>query len=80
MEKINTTGCDTFVVCGIETHVCVNQTVLGLLALGKTVHVAVDAVGSRHDIDHSTGLRKMENAGAVITTTETVMFELAERA
>ena len=80
MEKVNKLGCDTFVVCGIETHVCINQTVLGLLSMGKTVHVVADAVGARHAVDHSTGLRKMENAGALITTTETVMFELAERA
>jgi hypothetical protein len=80
MEKINSLGCDTFVVCGIETHVCVNQTVLGLCAMGKTVHVVADAVAARHAIDHSTGLRKMENAGALLTTAETVMFELAERA
>jgi nicotinamidase-related amidase len=80
MEKINKLGCETFVVCGIETHICVNQTVLGLLAQGKTVHVVADAVGSRHAIDHSAGLRKMENAGALITSAETVMFELAERA
>ena len=80
MEKINTLGCDTFVVCGIETHVCINQTVLGLLSLGKTVHVVADAVGSRHAIDHTTGIRKMENAGALVTTTEMAMFELAERA
>jgi nicotinamidase-related amidase len=80
MAKVNKLGLDTFVVCGIETHVCVNQTVLGLCAMGKTVHVVADAVGSRHDIDHTAGLRKMENAGAIVTTTEMVMFELAERA
>jgi nicotinamidase-related amidase len=80
MEKVNKTGCDTFVICGIETHVCINQTALGLLSMGKTVHVVADAVGSRHAVDHSTGIRKMENAGAIVTTTETVMFELAERA
>jgi hypothetical protein len=80
MEKINKLGCDTFVICGIETHICVNQTALGLLSMGKTVHVVADAVGSRHAVDHSTGIRKMENAGAIVTTTETVMFELAERA
>jgi nicotinamidase-related amidase len=79
MEKVNKLGCDSFVVCGIETHVCVNQTVLGLLALGKTVHVVADAAGSRHSFDHSTGLRKMENAGALVTSTEMVMFELADR-
>jgi nicotinamidase-related amidase len=80
MEKVNKLGLDTFVVCGIETHICVNQTVLGLCAMGKTVHVIADAVGSRHSLDHTTGLRKMENAGAIVTTAETVMFELAERA
>jgi len=79
-EKLNKLGCDTFVVCGLETHVCVNQTVLGLLAMGKTVHVVADAMGSRHAIDHSIGIRKMENAGALITSTETVLFELAGRA
>jgi nicotinamidase-related amidase len=80
MEKVNKLGCDTFVVCGVETHVCVNQTVLGLIALGKTVHVVADAVGSRHALDHDTGIRKMENAGAIVTTAETVMFELADKA
>jgi nicotinamidase-related amidase len=79
-ERLNKIGCDTFVVCGIETHVCVNQTVLALLAMGKTVHVVADAVGSRHAIDQTVGMRKMENAGALVTSTETVLFELAGRA
>lgn len=68
------------VVCGIETHVCVNQTVHGLLASGMCVHVVADAVGSRHTLDHNLGLRKMEKSGALICTTEMCIFELAEKA
>jgi hypothetical protein len=68
------------VVCGIETHVCVNQTVLSLIERGMQVHVIADAVNSRHAFDHTIGLRKMELAGAHITTTEMCLFELVEKA
>ncbi len=67
-------------ICGIETHVCVNQTVLDLLDAGIEVHVARDAVGSRSPQNHETGLEKVERAGAVITTVETALFELVGRA
>ena len=67
-------------VCGIETHVCVQQTVLDLLANGFAVYVAVDAVGARHSIDHETALRRMEGGGAVLTTTEAALFEWCGRA
>jgi nicotinamidase-related amidase len=62
-------------VCGIETHVCVQQTVLDLLAAGFQVLVAADAVGSRHQIDHEIALRRMESSGALLTTTEAALFE-----
>jgi nicotinamidase-related amidase len=62
-------------VCGIETHVCIAQTALDLIADGWLVYVPVDAVGTRHAIDHETALRRMEAAGVVLTTTEAVMFE-----
>lgn len=62
-------------VCGIETHVCVAQTALDLLADGWQVYVAVDAVGARRDVDHETALRRMEAAGVVLTSTEAAMFE-----
>jgi nicotinamidase-related amidase len=67
-------------VCGIETHVCVSQTVHDLLADGVEVHVVADAVGSRHPIDHERGLERMERAGAVVTTVEAALFELLGRA
>jgi len=71
---------DQAVVCGIETHVCVSQTVHDLLERGIEVHVPADAVGSRHGIDYERGLERLERAGAVVTTVEAALFELLERA
>ena len=72
-------GRDQTLVCGIETHVCVNQTVLDLLAEGIDTHVAADAVGSRTASNRELGLHKMERAGAVLTSVETALFELLRR-
>lgn len=63
------------VLCGLETHVCIAQTALDLLADGLAVFVAVDAVASRHAVDHEVALQRLEAAGAVLTTTEAVLFE-----
>ena len=71
---------EKLLICGLETHVCVQQTVLDLLADGWRVYVAVDAVGSRHDLDHQTALRRMEASGAVLTTTEAALFEWCQAA
>ena len=71
---------DQAIVCGIETHVCVSQTVHDLLDTGVEVHVPADAVGSRHVIDYERGLERMERAGAVVSTVEAILFELLERA
>jgi nicotinamidase-related amidase len=68
------------IVCGIETHVCVSQTVHDLLDRGIDVHVPADAVGSRHQLDYERGLERLERAGAVVSTVESVLFELLERA
>ena len=68
------------IVCGIEAHVCVSQTVQDLLAQGIDAHVPADAVGSRHPIDYERGLERLERAGAVVTTVEAALFELLERA
>jgi len=73
-------GRDQAIVCGIEAHVCVSQTVHDLLAQGVEVHVPADAVGSRHDVDYNRGLERMERAGAVVGTVEASLFELLERA
>jgi nicotinamidase-related amidase len=68
-------GIHKLLVAGIESHVCVQQTVMDVLAMGMRVYVAVDAVGSRHEIDHRTALRRMDSAGATLTTTEAALFE-----
>ena len=73
-------GRDQALVCGIEAHVCVNQTVLDLLDQGVEVHVARDAVGSRFEDDRAVGIDKARRAGAVITSVETALFELLGRA
>jgi nicotinamidase-related amidase len=73
-------GREQAIVCGIETHVCVSQTVHDLLAAGIEVHVPADAVGSRHEIDYERGLERMERAGAIVSTVEASLFELLERA
>jgi len=73
-------GCDQVLVCGIEAHVCVSQTVHDLLNRGTEVHVAADAVASRHEIDYRLALERMQRAGAVVTSVEAALFELLERA
>jgi nicotinamidase-related amidase len=79
-EGFDLEGRDQALVCGIETHVCVNQTALDLLASGVDVQVAVDGVGSRTDENKGVGLQKMERAGATLTSVETALFELLGRA
>jgi nicotinamidase-related amidase len=73
-------GRDQAIVCGIETHVCVSQTVHDLLEQGVEVHVPADAVGSRHAIDYERGLERLQRAGAVVSTVESSLFELLGRA
>src|SRR5436309_15935702 len=63
------------VLCGIETHVCVLNTALDLLALDFRVYVAADTVASRYAVDHEVALRRMEQAGVVPVTVETAAFE-----
>lgn len=67
-------------VCGIEAHVCVQQTVFDLLSDGWRVYVAADAVGSRFGFDYRIALGRMDSAGAVLTTTEAALFEWCEAA
>jgi nicotinamidase-related amidase len=67
---------DQALVCGIEAHVCVNQTVLDLLDEDVEVHVAADAVGSRTQANRELGLAKMERGGALLTSVEMALFEL----
>jgi nicotinamidase-related amidase len=73
-------GRRTWIVAGMETHICVYQTVRGLLQRGYKVHVPVDACVSRRKLDWETGRSLMDRIGAFSTTTETVLFDLVSRA
>ena len=66
------------VLAGIESHVCIQQTALDLISQGIAVFVAADAVGSRQTIDHQQSLRRMEAAGVIVTTVESIAFEWCE--
>jgi isochorismate hydrolase len=69
-------GRRSLLVIGIETHICVLQTVLGALARDYTVHVPTDAVSARSPNDHQRGLDRMAAAGAVLSTVEMAVYEL----
>jgi nicotinamidase-related amidase len=67
---------NTVLLCGMETHICVMQTALGALDQGYLVHVASDAVGSRSEWNWKIGLERMRTAGALISSTEMIIYEL----
>ncbi|MFN5320082.1 MAG: hydrolase [Planctomycetota bacterium] len=71
-------GIDNVLLVGIEAHVCVQQTALDLLAQGFNVFLAVDAIGSRFELDYSIAIERMKASGATATTTESVLFEWCE--
>ncbi len=76
MEKLHMTNASQIVLCGLETHICVNQTAHDLLDEGFEVHVLTDCVGSRFTQDKETALRKMQMSGVVPSSTEMALFEL----
>jgi nicotinamidase-related amidase len=66
----------TLLLCGMETHICVMQTALAALREGYLVHVASDAVSSRTEWNWQIGLDRMRSAGAVLSSTEMMIYEL----
>jgi nicotinamidase-related amidase len=67
---------NTLLLCGMESHICVMQTALAALREGYIVHVASDAVSSRTEWNWKIGLERMRAAGAVISSTEMMIYEL----
>ncbi|GIW40004.1 MAG: hydrolase [Candidatus Binatia bacterium] len=80
VEELRKTGRKQVVVCGIEAHACVNQTVHDLLARGYAVHVPCDAISSRFEHDLRAGWEKMLGSGAVPSSVEMACFEWLRRA
>jgi len=75
-EKLKESGRTDIVVTGIEAHICVQQTVLDLLDAGFSVYVLADCISSRFGTDRKFAMKRMAQAGAVLTTMESVLFEL----
>lgn len=78
VDALRATGRDQVIVVGIEAHVCVAQTVLDLLARGWRVQVVADAVASRTAANAAIGVARCAAAGAVVTSSEAVLFEWLE--
>lgn len=76
MAALKATGVSDAVLCGIEAHVCVCQSCLDLLDAGFRVFVVADAVSSRTAENHRVGIERMRQAGALVVSTEMVLFEL----
>jgi nicotinamidase-related amidase len=74
-EPLARQGVSKILLAGIETHVCVAQTALDLLSDGFRVYLAVDALGSRFEVDRQVALRRLEASGCTLTTTEAALFE-----
>ena len=68
----------SLIICGFESHICIQQSVLDFLQEGYKVYVIADAIGSRNINDHNISLDRMRSKGAIITTTESIIFELCE--
>ena len=80
INKLNDLNKGQVLIVGIESHVCVLQTVLDLLENGKQVHVITDAVSSQRKHDRMVAIGRMEKAGAVLTTSESAIFDLLKDA
>ena len=78
--KLESLGRKQVVVAGYETHVCVCQTALDARAAGYQVHLVRDATSSRSEANAAVGVEKMTGAGVLPASTETVIFELLQRA
>ena len=80
LKELKNKKITNLIVCGIETHICIQQTVLDCLQKGFEVILVSDAMSSRNMIDHEISLQRMIHRGAILTTTESIIFELCKTA
>ena len=80
LEELKNKKITNLIVCGIETHICVQQTALDFLQKGFEVILVSDAMSSRNRVDHEMALQRMTQSGAFLTTTESIIFELCKTA
>ena len=77
-EELDNKKITTLIICGFETHICIQQSVLEFLKKGYEVLLISDAMGSRNKLDHEIALQRMIHKGAIITTTESIIFEICK--
>lgn len=80
VQALTQTGKKSIILCGIEAHICVQQTALDLIESGYQIFVAADCIRSRKEMDNSISQNRMTAAGAVITTYESILYELLKGA
>ena len=80
LKELKNKKITNLIVCGIETHICIQQTVLDCLQKGFGVILISDAMSSRNRLDHEIALQRMTQKGAILTTTESIIFELCKTA
>ena len=80
LKQLENKKITNLIVCGIETHICIQQTVLDCLRKGFEVILISDAMSSRNKVDHEIALKRMIHRGAILTTTESIIFELCKTA
>ena len=80
LKELKNKKITNLIVCGIETHICIQQTVLDCLEKGFEVMLISDAMSSRNRIDHEIALQRMIQRGATLATTESIIFELCKTA
>jgi len=80
LKELKNKKITNLIVCGIETHICIQQTVLDCLQKGFEVILVSDAMSSRNREDHEIALQRMIHMGAILTTTESIIFELCKTA
>jgi len=78
LKELKNKKITNLIVCGIETHICIQQTTLDCLQKGFEVILVSDAMSSRNRIDHKVALQRMVQKGAILTTTESIIFELCK--
>tara|TARA_Y100001970_G_C14255615_1_gene875160 strand:- start:5116 stop:5661 length:546 start_codon:yes stop_codon:yes gene_type:complete len=73
-------GSKNIIMAGIESHICIQQSAMDLISNGNKIYIAEDAIGSRNERDHKTAIKRMEKEGAIISSTESIIFEICKTA
>lgn len=79
-SELQRSGRKQVLLCGVETHICINQTAHDLTAAGYQVHLAVDAVSSRTELNWRLGIDKMRQGGVLLSSVEIALYEMMQMA